>query len=210
MKSISPLQVLTLDLPGRSHAEQAAAACAGGARWIQFRTKALSGEARLREAREVVAECRRHGAVCIVNDSPELALACGADGVHLGREDMSPVEARRLLGEARLVGVTVNFPEDAEKVLRERVADYAGVGPWRFTTTKQKLAPVLAPGDLRRLVDRLAPLPCVVIGGVVADDIPAVLATGALGVAVSSSVMAAAEPAVAARELLSRLAEARA
>ena len=200
----SSLHVLTLDLPARSHAAQAESACAGGAKWIQFRTKSLSGAERLREAREVVSVCRRHGAVCIINDSPELALACDADGVHLGREDMSPVEARKLLGPGKILGVTVNFPEDAQKVLRERVADYAGVGPWRFTTTKRKLAPVLSPDALRALIQTLSPLPCVVIGGVTVADVPAIRALGA-GVAVSSAVMAAEDPASSAREFLARL-----
>lgn len=202
----SSLQLLTLDLPGRSHAAQAEAACDGGARWIQFRSKSLSGEARLREAREVVAVCRRHGAVCIINDSPELALACGADGVHLGRDDMSPGAARSLLGRDRIVGVTVNFPEDAERVIREGVADYAGVGPWRFTTTKQKLAPVLTPDAIRALLRRLAPLPCVIIGGVGLGDVAAIRALGA-GVAVSSAVMAATDPAGEARRFLAAMAD---
>lgn len=197
------LQVLTLDLPHRTHAAQAEAACAAGARWIQFRTKALGGDARLAAAREVVAVCRRHGAVCIINDSVEIAVATGADGVHLGREDMPAPAARAMLGPGKIIGVTVNFPADAERVTRERVADYAGVGPWRFTATKQKLAPVLAPDALRALVDALAPLPCVVIGGVVPGDAPAIRGVGAAGLAVSSGVVAAPDIGAAVREYLS-------
>ncbi len=202
----SRLHVLTLDLPDRSHAEQAESACAGGASWIQFRTKTLTGEARLAEARAVVSVCRAHGAVCIINDSPALAREAGADGVHLGREDMAPREARRLLGPAAIIGVTVNFAEDVAKVRRDGVADYVGIGPWRFTTTKAKLAPVLAPEALRELIAALAPRPCVVIGGVTEADIPAILALGAHGLAVSSGIMAAPDPAEAARRFTDALA----
>ena len=205
MSDIAPLHILTLDLPHRTHAQQAEAACAGGARWVQFRTKTLTGEARYAEARAVVAACRRHGAVAIVNDDPELALAAEADGVHLGREDMPPPEARKILGPRKIIGVTVNFPSDVAKVSREAVADYAGVGPWRFTTTKAKLAPVLAPDALRDLLAGLAPLPAVIIGGVVADDLPAILALGARGAAVSSAVCAVPDPAAAMAHFLDAL-----
>ncbi len=205
MKPITSLHVLTLDLPGRSHAAQAEAACAGGAKWIQFRTKILTGDARLTEARAVVSVCRAHGAICIINDTPALALEAGADGVHLGKEDMSPVEARKILGPAAIIGVTVNFPEDAERVVREGVADYAGVGPWRFTTSKAKLAPVLTPDALRALMASMAPLPCVVIGGVTVADVSVIRALGAHGVAVSSGIVAAADPAAATRGFASAL-----
>jgi thiamine-phosphate pyrophosphorylase len=200
------LQVLTLDLPGRTHAEQARAACAGGARWVQFRTKILTGDARLAEARAVVAACREHGAVCVMNDTPALAIEVGADGVHLGREDMSPVEARALIGPGRILGVTVNTAEDAARVVREGVADYAGVGPWRFTTSKAKLAPVLSPEAWREIVATLAPLPCVIIGGVTVGDVPAIRSLGAHGVAVSSGIVAAPDPVRATREFLQTLA----
>ena len=205
MPTVSPLHILTLDLPGATHAVQAEAACLGGARWIQFRTKTLTGEARLAEARAVVSVCRTHGAVCIINDSPELALECDADGVHLGQEDMSPVEARKLLGTDRIIGVTVNFPEEGARVMRDGVADYAGVGPWRFTTSKAKLAPVLSPDILRALITMMTPLPCVVIGGVIVTDVSEIRKLGAHGVAVSSGVVAAPDVSGAAREFLAAL-----
>lgn len=205
MNRTAALQVLTLDLPGRTHAEQAEAACRGGATWIQFRTKTLTGEARLAAARAVVEVCRRHGAVSIINDTPELALAAGADGVHLGKEDMPPVEARKLLGPDKIIGVTVNFPEDARRVVQEGVANYAGVGPWRFTTSKAKLAPVLSPDELSALISTMSPTPCVVIGGVTEADVAAILQLGATGIAVSSAIVAATDPAEATRGFLSKL-----
>lgn len=205
MKPISTLHVLTLDLPGVTHAAQAESACAGGAKWIQFRTKTLTGAARLAEAKAVVSVCRAHGAVCIINDTPALALESGADGVHLGKEDMSPAKARELLGTDKIIGVTVNFPDDAARVAREAVADYAGVGPWRFTTSKAKLAPVLSPEELRALIATMAPLPCIVIGGVTVADVSAIRALGARGVAVSSGIVAAPDPAAATLGFLDKL-----
>jgi thiamine-phosphate pyrophosphorylase len=205
MPTVSPLHILTLDLPGATHAAQAESACLGGATWIQFRTKTLTGDARLAEAKAVVSVCRTHGAVCIINDTPELALECGADGVHLGKEDMSPVEARKLLGADKIIGVTVNFPEEGARVMRDGVADYAGVGPWRFTTSKAKLAPILSPDILRALITMMTPLPCVVIGGVIVADVSEIRKLGAHGVAVSSGVVAAQDVAGAAREFLAAL-----
>ena len=202
---IAAFQVLTLYSPDRSHVRQAETACLGGAKWIQLRAKGLALPEWIRLAAQVVSVCRTHDAVCVVNDSVWVALASGADGVHLGREDISAPEARRILGPQKIVGVTVNFPEDAARVIREGVADYAGVGPWRHTVTKQKLAPVLSPETLRTLLATLAPMPCVVIGGVTASDIPAILDLGAHGVAVSSAVVTAPEPDRATREFIEAL-----
>ena len=199
------LQVLTLDRIGRTHVEQAEAACRGGAKWIQLRAKRMRLQDWILLASDVVAVCRRHGAMCIVNDSVWVALASGADGVHLGKKDLSPVEARGLMGPSKIIGVTVNSMDDAEAVIAAGVADYAGVGPWRFTKSKLNLAPVLPPTMIRRIIERLAPLPCVVIGGVTGEDIRAIHELGAHGVAVSSAIVAAEHPDNTTREFLERI-----
>lgn len=204
-----PLQTLTLDLPERTHREQAEAACAGGAKWIQFRTKTLGFDERLAEAVAVVATARKHGAVAIVNDTPALALASGADGVHLGKEDMAPADARALLGPDAIIGVTVNTLADARRVAKEGVADYAGIGPFRFTTSKAKLAPVLTESELREIIATLAPTPCVIIGGVTEADVAAILDLGAAGLAVSSAIVGAEDPGAATRAFLRRIDDAR-
>jgi len=188
------LQVLTLDRIGRTHVEQARAACRGGATWIQLRAKRMKLPDWIVLATEVVEVCRSYGAMCIVNDSVWVALASGADGVHLGKNDISPVDARHLMGPSKIIGVTVNNLEDAERVHAQNIADYAGVGPWRFTKSKSNLAPVLPPAGIRRIVERLAHLPCYIIGGVAPEDIPPILELGARGVAISSAIVAAEHP----------------
>jgi thiamine-phosphate pyrophosphorylase len=110
---------------------------------------------------------------------------------------MSPCEARKLLGADKIIGFTVNNLEHAERAVTEPI-DYIGMGPWRFTATKQKLAPVLGAEGIRRIISYLRAadvrVPIVAIGGITVDDIPAVLATGATGVAVSGEIAHAENP----------------
>lgn len=179
---------LTQDGLPLSHAEQAERLCAAGARWIQLRMKAATRDAWLTTARAVVAICRAHGAVCIVNDDVEIALASGAHGVHLGKLDLDWHEARRRLGPGKILGGTVNNSADAARATAADCLDYVGVGPWRFTSNKKNLAPVLGPEGVRTLVAQLGALPAWAIGGLNASDLPAVRATGAAGAAVSSAL----------------------
>lgn len=174
-----------------SHAAQARALLAAGARWIQLRMKNAEPAAWLATAREVVAACRAAGAICIVNDSVEIALASDADGVHLGKLDGDWSAARARLGPERILGGTVNDAEAARRAAACGVLDYVGIGPWRFTTTKKNLAPVLGPEGIARLLPLLDGLPAWVIGGIRPDDLPAIRALGARGVAVSSSLFSA-------------------
>ncbi|MEY3548311.1 MAG: hypothetical protein RLZZ552_678, partial [Verrucomicrobiota bacterium] len=172
------LQFLTLDASPLAHREQARAALEGGVRWIQLRAKRLPPEAWAAEALAIAELCRDFGALFVVNDSPEIALRAEADGVHLGGDDASPAAARALLGEFALVGVTLNEPAHVARYAGVRV-DYAGVGPFRHTLSKQKLAPVHSSSSLAGLIAAAAPLPCYAIGGVTAADWPAVRALGA-------------------------------
>ncbi|HTB81984.1 MAG TPA: thiamine phosphate synthase [Opitutaceae bacterium] len=183
-----PLMCLTQDGLALSHAEQAAQLCAAGARWIQLRMKNAGPEEWLATAREVVAICRAHGALCLINDSVDIALAADAAGVHLGSLDPDWNEARRRLGPYSILGGTVNNAADADRALAARCLDYVGVGPLRFTATKQKLAPVLGLAGVRLLLARLDGLPAWVIGGVEAEDLPALRAAGAAGAAVSGAL----------------------
>jgi thiamine-phosphate pyrophosphorylase len=172
------------------NAEQALQLCAAGARFIQLRCKGRTEPEWLGLAREVVRVCRAHGARCIINDRPDIAVAAGADGAHVGNTDMPWPEARVVLGSGRLLGGTVNDASDAVRAVEARCLDYVGVGPLRFTTTKQKLAPVLGLDGISRLLAVLGatrpPLPAWVIGGVQAADLAALREAGAAGVAVSS------------------------
>lgn len=194
------LQFLTLDGASHGHVAQARLALAGGVRWIQLRAKGLGEDEWARLAREVGALCRAAGATFIVNDSPRVAAAAGADGVHLGAADASPEEARALLGGRALVGVTLNFPAHLDRLRGARV-DYVGVGPLRATSSKPGHAAPHAEASLRSLI-AAAGLPAYVIGGVVAEDAPRLLSLGAHGVAVSAAIASAADPEAAARRLV--------
>jgi thiamine-phosphate pyrophosphorylase len=181
-----PVMCLTLDGAGISHSTQADRLCSAGARWIQLRVKGAEKAEWLSQARAAAAVCRAHGAVFIVNDSVDIALESGADGVHLGGLDEDWAQARRRLGPGRLVGGTVNNAEDARRAAGSGCLDYVGVGPLRFTTTKLKLAPVLGFDGVRSLIADLRGLPAWVIGGVEPADLPSLRDAGACGVAVSS------------------------
>ena len=119
----------------------------------------------------------------------------------LGPEDATPAEARRELGEAAIVGATLNFPAHLARLGATRV-DYVGVGPFRPTTSKAKLAPVHSADSLAALIAAAAPRPAFAIGGVVAADFPALRALGAYGIAVSGAIALAADPEAAARALV--------
>jgi thiamine-phosphate pyrophosphorylase len=183
-----PLMCLTQDGLPFSHVEQAQRLCDSGARWIQLRLKHAPADQWLETAREVVLVCRRYRAICIVNDSVDIALAAGAHGAHLGSRDEDWGEARRRLGPGRILGGTVNNASDAFRAAEADYLDYVGVGPWRFTTNKKNLAPVLSPAEVRTLIAQLDGLPAWIIGGITAEDLIRVRRTGAAGAAISSAL----------------------
>jgi thiamine-phosphate pyrophosphorylase len=198
MKKISKLHYIT------TAAGLAEAACAGGADWIQLRLKNVPNEAYFAEAQKVKAVCRRYRATFIVNDNVEVAKAVGADGVHLGKEDMPPEEARVLLGEKAIIGYTANTRKDVI-ALSGKGVDYIGLGPFRFTATKQKLSPVLGFAGYSRMMEyfgetSVALPPVIAIGGIRLADVEHILDTGVHGIALSAAVSNAAEPATALRE----------
>jgi thiamine-phosphate pyrophosphorylase len=183
-----PVMALTQDGIALSHVGQARALTEAGAGWVQLRMKnAVPGEW-LATAREVVEICHAAGALCTINDSVEIALESGADGVHLGSADEGWQSARQRLGPDRILGGTVNHAADANRAAAARVLDYVGIGPLRFTGTKQKLAPILGPAGIAALLPLLDGLPAWAIGGVVPADLPDLRRLGLAGVAVSSSL----------------------
>jgi thiamine-phosphate pyrophosphorylase len=183
-----PVMCITLDGLPMPHAEQTRQLCTAGARWIQLRMKHAAPDTWLATAREIAAICRAHDAICIVNDSVEIALAADADGVHLGSLDLGWREARQRLGPQKILGGTVNHLSDAARAHEAGCLDYVGVGPLRFTPTKQKLAPVLGLAGISELLAALDDLPAWVIGGVEPADLPSLRAAGAAGAAVSSAL----------------------
>ena len=169
----------------------------GGCRWIQLRMKDATDD----EVRPIAIEaqklCREYGATFVIDDRVALVKELHADGVHLGKNDMPIAEARRILGPDYIIGGTANTFEDV-KSHYESGADYIGCGPYRFTTTKQKLSPVLGLDGYRRIIIEMRAahidIPIVAIGGITQADIPAILATGITGIALSGTVLRAANP----------------
>ncbi|MCI5506292.1 MAG: thiamine phosphate synthase [Prevotella sp.] len=187
------------------YAEGAKMALEGGCKWIQLRMKDATDD----EVRVVAAEiqplCKQNEAIFLLDDRVELARELHADGVHLGKNDMPVDEARRVLGEEFIIGGTANTFEDIER-LASQGADYIGCGPFRFTTTKKNLAPVLGIEGYRDIIENMRragiDIPVVAIGGITASDIDDILATGVKGIAVSGSVLTAENPVAMMRTLI--------
>jgi len=177
--------------------EDAELACRGGVRWVQLRLKNTPYATWRQRALDVQAVCRHHDAVLIINDNPQLALEIGADGVHLGQQDMSPAEARALLGPDFIIGGTANTFEHVEKLVAAGV-DYIGLGPFRFTATKEKLSPILGLAGYQELLAQSQAagfaVPIVGIGGIELADVAALRAAGLHGVAVAGAIGHAADP----------------
>ena len=169
----------------------------GGCRWVQLRMKDASIHDFLRIGKEVRRMCDSYQATFILDDHVELVREIGADGVHLGKKDMPVAEARKTLGNDCIIGGTANTFDDV-KMHYEASANYIGCGPFRFTTTKQGLAPVLGLEGYRSIIAQMSAegidLPVVAIGGITAEDIPAIMQTGVSGIALSGAVLRAADP----------------
>jgi len=201
MRRVGRLHVLT-DTVRQSrfdHAELARLALAGGADAIQFREKRGSARALIEIARAIAELCRRPGASMIVNDRLDVALAADAGGVHLGADDYPPSLAREILGPDRVIGVSARTAAEAV-VAMDAGADYIGAGPVYTTASKPDAAPPIGADGLRAIV-RAVEIPVIAIGGITAERIAEVLATGAHGVAVIEAVVCDPDPTAAARRL---------
>ncbi len=157
-----------------------------GVRIVQYREKEFPLREQLREAEGILELCRGFGAIFVVNDRVDVALAVGADGVHLGPDDMPPEVARRLLGTEKLIGVSVGSVEEALKA-REAGADYLGVGPIFSTSTKSDAGPPIGLQGLKA-IRRAVSLPIVAIGGITLEKVGDVMEAGADAVCAISAV----------------------
>jgi len=191
------LQYISHFTPQISYAEGIRMALEGGCRWIQLRMKDAPAEEIIACAEEVIPLCRRHGAKFLLDDHVELVRQLGADGVHLGKNDMPVNEARKILGTDIIIGGTANTIEDIIR-LHKQGADYIGCGPFRFTTTKKNLSPILGLDGYKSIVLKMKELgidlPIVAIGGITVEDIPAVMGTGVSGIALSGAILGAPDP----------------
>lgn len=208
LETASRLQFITHFTDKYSYYDSAMMALEGGCQWIQLRMKDACEDEIERVARLILPECRRMGAVFVIDDHVELALRVGADGVHLGKNDMPVDEARRLAGDGFIIGGTANTFEDVQR-LAAQGADYIGCGPFRFTMTKKNLAPMLGLEGYKRILSQMKEcgigLPLVAIGGITSDDIPQLMAAGVSGIALSGSVLRAEQPVEEMRKVVEKL-----
>ena len=199
------IQFITHETETVGYVEGARMALEGGCRWIQLRMKDASDDEVREAAAEIQPMCKAHDAIFLLDDRVELAKELKADGVHLGKNDMPVDEARRVLGEEFIIGGTANTFDDIERLSRQG-ADYIGCGPFRFTTTKKNLAPVIGIEGYRDIIEKMEAagidLPVVAIGGITADDIDDILATGVRGIAVSGTVLRAENPVAMMKQII--------
>jgi thiamine-phosphate pyrophosphorylase len=184
---------------GRSPVEIAQQAVAGGADVIQLRDKGRSCAELAAAGREIAAITRKAGAVFIVNDRLDVAMACGADGVHLGQDDLPVSTARQLAPPGFIIGVSVGTVEEAMEAEREG-ADYLALSPTFSTASKVNAGPGIGLGRLRE-IRKVVSIPVIAIGGITRQNVRDVIAAGADGIAVISAVVASPDITAAAREL---------
>lgn len=199
------LQFITHFTDTYSYYDSARMALEGGCRWIQLRMKDASSEEIEQEALRMQCLCKHYGATFIIDDHVELVQKIHADGVHLGKKDMPVAEAREILGKDFIIGGTANTFEDVT-MHYEAGADYIGCGPFRFTTTKKNLSPVLGLEGYRSIISQMKKagihLPIVAIGGITFEDIPAIMGTGVTGIALSGTILRAEDPVAETRRIV--------
>lgn len=192
------LQFITHYTQEYSYVDSARIALEGGCRWIQLRMKDTCEELMTKTALKVQEMCKEYGATFIIDDNVMLAKRIGADGVHLGKNDMPINEARKIVGDDFIIGGTVNSFEDVLFNIQTESPTYFGCGPFRFTSTKKNIAPILGYEGYKNIISRMREYniktPIVAIGGITKDDIPKLLDIGVSGIALSSSILRAKNP----------------
>ncbi len=177
----------------------------GGCRWVQLRMKGASDDEVRPVAMKVREMCHAVHATFLIDDRVELVKEVHADGVHLGKNDMPIAEARQFLGPDYLIGGTANTFDDIVAHYHAS-ANYIGCGPFRFTTTKEKLSPVLGLDGYRAIMQQMKTqginIPVVAIGGITADDIRDLLQTGIDGIALSGTILRADHPVEETRKIV--------
>lgn len=187
------------------HLENIRAACDAGCAWIQLRIKDLPAEEIMKVAAKAKVLCDQYNATLIINDHPQITAQIKANGVHVGQEDMNVATAREIAGHSSIVGGTANTLEQVMQHIGYK-ADYVGVGPFSFTTTKKKLSPILGLKGYKRLTDELKEhnlnIPVIAIGGITLTDIPSIMMTGVHGIAVSGLITTSANKPKTVKDIL--------
>ncbi|MEZ3465564.1 thiamine phosphate synthase [Muribaculum intestinale] len=191
------LQFITHPSPRFSITEEVRLVLEGGCKWIQLRMKDASYDEMRATALEIIPLCKENDAIMVIDDNVRLTDELRVHGVHLGKNDMPPRQAREELGPHAIIGVTANTAEDI-LAMRGIDVDYVGLGPFRFTTTKSALSPVIGLDGYRDIMSAIrnagSELPVVAIGGITLDDIIPLMETGINGVAMSGTIINAPDP----------------
>ena len=197
IKTMNNIQFITHENQRFDYVEGAEMALRGGCKWVQLRMKDATNNKFLSIGRKVAVLCRSYNATFLLDDRVHLVAELGADGVHLGKNDMPISEARRILGNEKIIGGTANTFADVQH-LAAQGADYIGCGPFRYTPTKRNLAPILGLEGYQNILKQMQQagisLPLIAIGGIVSTDIAALRDIGVSGIAVSGAVLEAADP----------------
>lgn len=202
------LQFITHESSKYSIAEEVQMAIEGGCRWIQLRMKDATDLEVRNVAIQLIELCRETNTFLIIDDRVDLVNELKVSGVHLGKEDMDPMEAREILGPNAIIGVTANTAEDILK-FKGKDVDYVGLGPFRFTTTKKNLAPELGLEGYRKIVKQVRDagmdIPIVAIGGIELHDVKPLIETGVSGIAMSGAILRSDDPVLYTSEVLEKL-----
>lgn len=194
---IDKLHYISQETENISHLDAIKKTLIAGAKWIQLRVKNKPEEAILELAIKANALCKTYGARLIVNDHPQIALKAEAYGLHLGLTDMPIAEARSIVGNQMIIGGTANTFEHVKQRVAEG-ADYIGLGPYRFTTTKQNLSPIIGLEGYEAIMKQVSvsgiSTPIIAIGGIELADISLIMTTGVHGVALSGALTNAPDP----------------
>lgn len=204
---IAHLQYISQAPKTGTHIDAIEAVLQAGGKWIQLRIKHQAETEILPFAKAAQALCENYSAKLIINDYPHLAKAVNSYGVHLGLQDMPVPEARKIIGKHQIIGGTANTFEH----IRQRVAegaDYIGLGPFRFTRTKENLSPIVGLEGYQQLMEKVKKagisIPIIAIGGIGAADIPAILETGIYGIALSAALTNQTQTAAVLEEISSK------
>ena len=202
------LQFITHQTPRYSYVEGAIEALNGGCKWIQLRMKEAAYDEICNAIEQLKPLCKEKGAILILDDYAELAAKLDIDGVHLGKNDMPPQEARNLIGEKYIIGGTANTIDDIKNLVAQGV-DYIGLGPFRHTDTKKNLSPILGLDGYKNFLSQCneagITTPIVAIGGIEPEDRPALMKTGISGIALSGTILRADHPAEATQNIITTL-----
>lgn len=204
---IARLHYISQESPELKHLEAIKKALEAGCKWIQLRVKSQPEEKVLELAMQARKLCDAFSAKLIVNDFPDVALQAKADGLHLGLDDMPVLQARAIVGDKMIIGGTANTFEHVRQRAAEGV-NYIGLGPFRFTKTKEKLSPILGLTGYTPIIQQMREaqinIPVIAIGGIELPDLAAIIQTGVYGVAVSGAITRAENPKVTVAEMLEK------